>query len=36
VSLAAGLPQRRAAVVSLMILMGGLLVLALDVSGILG
>jgi hypothetical protein len=36
VSLAAGLPQRRAAVVSLMILMGGLLVLALDVSGIAG
>jgi hypothetical protein len=36
VSLAAGLPQRRAAAVSLMILIGGLLVLALDVSGILG
>jgi hypothetical protein len=36
VSLAAGIPQRRAAVVSLMIWMGGLLVLALDVTGILG
>jgi hypothetical protein len=36
VSLAAGLPQRRAALVSLMIWLGGLLVLALDVTGILG
>ena len=36
VSLAAGMPQRRAGVVSLMIWAGGLLMLALDVTGIPG